>query len=197
MTILSSLMQILNMPLMGITQGAQPIISFNYGAQNTDRVRKAFKLCILCTVGYSTLFWLLAMLIPGTLVSIFNSDPELMNITVWAMRIYFATVLLMGLQTGCQQTFIAIGQAKSSLFLALLRKIILLIPLIYILPNFFTDKVFAVFLAEPISDTIAVLCTVSLFTYQFRKILSAQLSQLHGGVFLIFLFISPECRPRK
>ena len=172
MTILSSLMQILNMPLMGITQGAQPIISFNYGAQNTDRVRKAFKLCILCTVGYSTLFWLLAMLIPGTLVSIFNSDPELMNITVWAMRIYFATVLLMGLQTGCQQTFIAIGQAKSSLFLALLRKIILLIPLIYILPNFFTDKVFAVFLAEPISDTIAVLCTVSLFAYQFRKILS-------------------------
>ena len=112
------------------------------------------------------------MLIPGTLVSIFNSDPELMNITVWAMRIYFATVLLMGLQTGCQQTFIAIGQAKSSLFLALLRKIILLIPLIYILPNFFTDKVFAVFLAEPISDTIAVLCTVSLFAYQFRKILS-------------------------
>ena len=112
------------------------------------------------------------MLIPETLVSVFNSDPELTSITVWAMRIYFATVLLMGLQTGCQQTFVAIGQAKASLFLALLRKIVLLIPLIFILPNFFEDKVFAIFLAEPISDTLAVICTVSLFTYQFRKILS-------------------------
>lgn len=181
MTILSSLMQVLNMPLMGITQGSQPIVSFNYGARNTDRVRKAFKLCILCTAGYSTFFWLLAMFLPGALVSIFNSDPELMNITVWAMRIYFATVFLMGLQTGCQQTFIAIGQAKCSLFLALLRKIILLIPLIYILPNFFTDKVFAVFLAEPISDTLAVLCTVSLFTFQFRKIL-AQIDRTQNSV---------------
>ena len=171
MTILSSLMQILTLPITGLTQGAQPIISFNYGAKNTERVRQAFRLMITAALVFSVAFWASVMLFPGMFVMIFNNEAELMGITIWAIRIYLAVGFVMGAQFACQQTFIAIGQAKSSLFLALLRKIILLIPLIYILPNFFEDKVFAVFLAEPVSDTLAVLTTVSLFAYQFKRLL--------------------------
>ena len=171
MTILSSLMQVLNMPLTGLTQGAQPIISFNYGAGNRERVAKAFRLLIIAAVGFSTLFWAVVQLFPSIFVMIFNNDPELMEFTVWAAHIYFGTAFLLGAQTGCQQTFLAVGQAKVSLFLALLRKVILLIPLIYILPLFFENKVFAVFVAEPVADTIAVISTVTLFSWQFRKIL--------------------------
>lgn len=171
MTILSSLMQVLNMPLTGLTQGAQPIISFNYGAGNRERVAKAFRLLIIAAVGFSTLFWAVVQLFPSIFVMIFNNDPELMEFTVWAAHIYFGTAFLLGAQTGCQQTFLAVGQAKVSLFLALLRKVILLIPIIYILPLFFENKVFAVFVAEPVADTIAVISTVTLFSWQFRKIL--------------------------
>ncbi len=179
MTILSSMMQVLNLPLTGLTQGAQPIISFNYGAGNIDRVRKTFRLLLISALSFSTFFWLLVMLFPGVFVSLFNnSDPQLREITIWAIRIYLAAALIMGAQLACQQTFIAVGQAKSSLFLALLRKIILLIPMIYILPNFFDDKVFAVFLAEPVSDILAVATTVTLFSVQFRKILKSREKEL-------------------
>lgn len=171
MTILSSVMQFAMLPLSGITQGGQPIISFNYGAGNLDRVKKAFKLQTIACVGYTTFIWLLCIFAPQVFVSIFTSDPQLTELSCWAMRIYMATVFLMGLQTSCQQTFIAFGNSKASAFLAVLRKIILLIPFIYILPMFLQDKVFAVFLAEPIADTIAVLTTCTLFAYEFRKIL--------------------------
>lgn len=172
MTILSSLMQILNLPLMGLAQGAQPIISFNYGAKNTERVKHAFRLLLIASLTFSLVFWAAVMLFPGMFVTIFNSEEDLMGITKWAIHIYLAAGFLMGAQLACQQTFISIGQAKSSLFLALLRKIILLIPLIYILPNFFENKVFAVFLAEPVSDVLAVTTTVCLFAYQFKRLLA-------------------------
>lgn len=172
MTILSSLMQILNLPLMGLAQGAQPIISFNYGAKNTERVKHAFRLLLIASLAFSLVFWAAVMLFPGMFVTIFNSEEDLMGITKWAIHIYLAAGFLMGAQLACQQTFISIGQAKSSLFLALLRKIILLIPLIYILPNFFENKVFAVFLAEPVSDVLAVTTTVCLFAFQFKRLLA-------------------------
>ena len=172
MTILSSLMQILNLPLMGLAQGAQPIISFNYGAKNTERVKHAFRLLLIASLTFSLVFWAAVMLFPGMFVTIFNSEEDLMGITKWAIHIYLAAGFLMGAQLACQQTFISIGQAKSSLFLALLRKIILLIPLIYILPNFFENKVFAVFLAEPVSDVLAVTTTVCLFAFQFKRLLA-------------------------
>lgn len=172
MTILSSLMQILMLPLMGLTQGAQPIISYNYGARNNDRVKKAFKLLIKSTVSFTFVFWLLMMLLPKLFVSLFTSDASLVETTIWSIKIYMAAAFIMGAQTACQQTFIAIGQAKISLFLALLRKVILLIPLIYILPNFFENKVFAVFLAEPVADIIAVSTTVAMFAVHFKRILA-------------------------
>lgn len=171
MTILSSLMQILSLPLTGLTQGAQPIISYNYGAKNSQRVKKAFKLLLISCISFATVFWMLMMIFPKPFISLFTTDQALVEITIWSIRIYMAVAFLLSVQIACQQTFIAIGQAKISMFLALLRKIILLIPLIYILPNFFQDKVFAVFFAEPIADFIAVSITATMFAIQFKKIL--------------------------
>ena len=170
MTILSSVMQFAMLPLQGLTQGGQPIISYNYGAKNAERVKKAFKLQTISCFAYAFILWALIMLFPGMFVSIFTGDPALSEITIWALRIYMATIFMMGLQISCQQTFIAFGNSKISAFLAVFRKIIVLIPLIYILPMILEDDVFAVFLAEPIADVIAVATTVTLFYKEFKKL---------------------------
>ncbi|MDU5120053.1 MAG: MATE family efflux transporter, partial [Clostridium botulinum] len=136
MTIMSSIMQILFLPLMGLTQGAQPIISYNFGAKKIERVKKTFKLLIISCISYTVIMWGSLMLFPKIFVSIFNNKPELVTITSWSIKIYFAGIGIFGAQIACQQTFLALGQAKYSLILALLRKIILLIPLIFILPFF-------------------------------------------------------------
>ncbi len=171
MTILSSIMQFFSLPIMGLAQGAQPIISFNYGARNKERVQKAFRLLFTCAVIFSTAFWLVNMLAPGLLVSLFASTEDLQSYSAWALRIYLAAAFMMGIQNSCQQTFVAIGEAKISLFLALLRKVILLIPLIFILPLFLADKVFAVFLAEPIADFLAATTTFTCFKIKFKKVI--------------------------
>ena len=111
------------------------------------------------------------MLMPRFFVMIFNDDAALLSYAVRPMRIYFAGMGIFGAQIACQNTFLAIGNAKASIFLALLRKVILLAPLIYILPHFFADQTMAVFLAEPVADVLAVLTTVTLFTLTFRKTL--------------------------
>ena len=171
MTILSSVMQFAMLPLQGLTQGGQPIISYNYGARNVERVKKGFKLLLIACLCYSTLMWAVTQLAPQLLVMIFTNDPELMELAVWALRIYMAGVLLMGAQIACQQTFIAFGNAKISTFLAIFRKIIVLIPLIYILPIFMRNKVLAVFMAEPIADIIAVCTTCIMFFITFKKLI--------------------------
>ena len=172
MTILTSVMQFSMLPLQGLTQGAQPIISYNYGANNLDRVKKAFYYLLFSCLVYSTLLWAISMFAPQLFVSIFTNKPELISYTIDALKVYMATSCMFGAQIACQQTFIALGNAKTNLFLAVLRKILLLIPLIYILPHFFTDKTFAVFLAEPVADFLAVCTTVTLFTISFRQLLS-------------------------
>ena len=154
---------------MGITQGGQPIISYNYGAKNGNRVKKAFKLTLISCVTYSTVLWIVAMVIPKAFVLIFNNDPELVDFTSNALRIYMAVSFVFGIQVACQQAFIALGNAKISLFLALLRKVILLIPLIYIMPMFMENKTNAVFTAEPLADILAVSTTAILFMIQFKK----------------------------
>lgn len=171
MTILTSIMQLQMMPVQGLSQGAQPILSFNYGARKMDRVRQAFKLLLISCFGYTMVFWAAVQLFPGVFVQIFNNDPKLVDTAVWALRIYMGTSGLFGIQMAVQQTFVSLGQAKQSLFIACLRKIILLIPLIYILPVFFEDKVFAVFLAEPVADFISVTVASTLFALSFKKIL--------------------------
>ena len=172
MTIMSSVMQIILLPMMGLTQGAQPIISFNYGADKLDRVRKTFKLLLVSCLVYTTLMWGAIMMFPQVFVSIFNSNPQLVEITVWSMRIYFAGILLFGAQIACQQTFLALGQAKISMILALLRKIILLIPLIFILPVFFENKLQGVLTAEPVADITAAIVTIICFSVFYKKTLS-------------------------
>ncbi|WP_107571938.1 MATE family efflux transporter [Clostridioides difficile] len=166
MAIMSSIMQILMLPNMGVTQGAQPIISYNYGSGQLDRVKKTFKLCLLSCLTYSTILWLLLMIFPTFFVSIFNKNPQLLSMTSWSIKIYFAGAFMFGIQIACQQTFLALGKATISLVLALLRKIVLLIPLIFILPTFFNEKLFAVILAEPVADiTAATITAISFFIF--------------------------------
>ena len=169
MTIMSSIMQVLIMPLMGLTQGAQPIMSYNFGAKQIDRVKKTFKLLFVICLLYSVIMVSLIMLFPEFFVSIFNNKPELMEITSWAMRIYFVGMVLFGAQIACQQTFLALGQAKISLIIAMLRKIVLLVPLIFILPMFMEDGLTAVLLAEPVADVIAIISTVIIFAVFYKK----------------------------
>ena len=173
MTVLTSIMQFAMMPLQGLTQGAQPIVSYNYGARNPQRVRRAFKVLLIACVTYSLTLWALVQLFPQLFALMFTSNQELVDYAAWALQIYMAATGIFGVQIACKQTFGALGNAKTSLFLAALRKIILLIPLIYILPHFFADKSFAVFLAEPVADVLAVCTTATMFFFQFRKSMAA------------------------
>ena len=173
MTVLSSIMQFAMMPLQGLTQGAQPIVSYNYGARNPQRVRRAFKVLLIACVTYSLTLWALVQLFPQIFALLFTPNQELVDYAAWALRIYMAATGIFGVQVACQQTFVALGNAKTSLFLAALRKIILLIPLIFILPHFFADKSFAVFLAEPVADVLAVCTTATMFFFLFRKSMAA------------------------
>ena len=169
MTILSSVMQFSILPLSGLCQGAQPITGYNFGARKADRVRESFGILLKSSVIYTTALWLIVMIFPRQVAMLFAGEGAFLDYTAWALRIYMALSLLMGVQLACQQTFIAIGNAKTSLFLAIYRKIILLIPLIYILPRFFEKKDMAVFLAEPVADFVAVTTTAILFAWLFQK----------------------------
>ncbi len=171
MTIISSVSQLITLPLSGICQGAQPIVSYNFGAGNKERVLSVFKYTLLICASYTTLGWLLTMLVPQFFAGIFSSDVALIENAAWCMRIYMAGIFAFGFQISCQQTFVALGQAKTSLLLACLRKLVLLIPLIFILPVFFENKVFAVFLAEPVSDIIAAAVTTTIFFTKIKSIL--------------------------
>lgn len=171
MTIITSVSQLATLPLQGICQGGQPIMSYNFGAGNKERVKKAFfTQFTVCTV-FTGCFWLIMLLFPRLFAGIFSNDTDLITYTAWALRIYMAGIFSLGFQVSCQQSFMALGQAKVSLLLACLRKLILLIPLIFILPLFIQNKVFAVFLAEPISDILAAIITTSTFFRRFDKIL--------------------------
>lgn len=171
MTILSSVMQFSMLPLQGLTQGAQPIISYNYGAENRQRVKKTFVILLSVCLSYSAIIGLMSICAPQVFTSIFTSDVALGIYSQKALRIYMAGTVIFGIQIACQQTFVALGNAKSSLFLAVFRKIIVLIPLIYILPHFMVQKDTAVFMAEPIADILAVTVTSLLFIVQFKKMM--------------------------
>lgn len=172
MTILTSVMQFAMLPLQGLGQGAQPIISYNYGARNPERVKAAFKLLLKSSLVYSTLLWALVMLFPQAFAAMFTSSETLMTFTQKALRIYMACLLLFGIQIACQMTFTSLGNAKASILVAVMRKFILLIPLIYIMPLLFSaDKTTAVYMAEPVADFIAVTFTAIFFTFQFKKAL--------------------------
>lgn len=176
MTILTSVMQFAMLPLQGLGQGAQPIISYNYGARNATRVKDTFRLLLKASLCYSTLLWALVMIFPQMFAAMFTADPGLLEFTKTALRIYMACLLLFGIQMACQMTFTSLGKAKASILVAVMRKFILLIPLIYILPQIFrVDQTMSVYMAEPVADFLAVAFTSVLFTFQFRKVM-AQIS---------------------
>ena len=174
MTILTSAMQFAMLPLQGLGQGAQPIISYNYGARNAERVKGAFQLLLKVSLIYSTLIWLFVQVVPQAFAGMFTSDAELLAFTSRALRIYMACVFMFGIQIACQMAFTSIGFAKESIIVAVTRKFILLIPLIYILPHVLTgNQTFAVYTAEPVADFLAVTFTALLFRRQFKKALSS------------------------
>ena len=171
MTIITSISQLVSMPLQGICQGGQPIISYNYGAHNEKRVKEAFFTQFKVCVSFSVACWIIILLVPKIFAGMFSGNAKLVQYTSWALRIYMAGIFSQGFQICCQQSFVALGQAKISLFLACLRKLILLIPLIFLLPVFLENKVFAVFLAEPVSDILAATVTTIVFLNKFNGIL--------------------------
>lgn len=174
MTILTSVMQFAMLPLQGLGQGAQPIISYNYGAGNKNRVKSTFWLLLRCSLCYSVLLWLCVMLFPGAFAALFTSDAVLLDFTRSALRIYMGSMCLFGVQMACQMTFTSLGKAKASILVAVMRKFILLIPLIFLMPRLLiSNQTMAVYLAEPIADFLAVCFTCVLFTFQFRKVLAS------------------------
>lgn len=191
MTILTSVMQFAMLPLQGLAQGAQPITGYNYGSKDACRVRKTFSLLLKCSLIYSTALWAFIMLAPSLFAGMFTSEPELLEFTNGALRIYCAVLLIFGIQIACQMTFVSLGKATSSIIVAVVRKFALLLPLIYLLPAFAEgnyEKTMLIYTAEPVADIIAVSFTAVLFFFQFRhalrKIESSDLScsrKSHGN----------------
>ena len=171
MTILSSVMMFAMLPLQGLGQGAQPISSYNYGARNVDRVKKTFRLLLICSFTYAVVLWAALELFPQVFAGIFTSDPELRSYAARVLRIYCGALFMMGIQMACQMTFVSMGKAVCSIIVAVVRKFVLLIPLIYIVPRLVADQTIGVYLAEPVADFLAVTFTVILFTVQFKKAL--------------------------
>lgn len=182
MTILSSVMQFSMLPLQGLGQGAQPIISYNYGAGNKKRVKDTYFLLLKVSLCFSGLMWAGIQLFPEAFAGMFTSDPELLAYTTKAMRIYLAVSAIFGIQLACQMTFTSLGRAKASIMVAVMRKFVLLLPLIYLMPRIFAeDQARAVYMAEPVADVLAVSFTVVLFYFEFRRALRALEPRLHTG----------------
>lgn len=171
MAILTSVMQFAMLPPQGIAQGAQPILSYNYGAKNAERVKKTYKTLLTVCVIYSVVLWLAVMIMPRVFVSIFTPDAALVDFAAKALRIYFGGMVLFGIQIACQMTFVSLGNAPSSILVAVVRKFVLLLPLIYIVPRLVGDPTVGVYMAEPIADATAVTFTTILFIFQFKKAL--------------------------
>ena len=169
MTILTSVMQFAMLPMQGIAQGAQPISSYNFGAKNTERVKKTFRLLLTSCLIYSLTIWAVIMAFPSIFAGIFTPDAELIEFTSKALRIYCAVLGIFGIQIACQMTFVSTGNAPCSIIVAIARKFILLLPLIYLMPQLIENKTIGVYSAEPVADVIAVTFTAILFTIQFRK----------------------------
>lgn len=173
MSILFSLTQLIWMPLQGFSQGAQPVIGYNYGAGKLERVKKAFKVQFIVNLSFSIAAIGMVELFPKFFLGLFTNDAELVNIGINTMRLFLVGMAVMGAQSACQQTFLALGEAKISVFLACLRKVILLFPLALILPKVGGMGIWGLLLAEPVSDVIAATCTTTMFYFRSKKLLSA------------------------
>lgn len=169
MTILTAVMQFAMLPPQGIAQGAQPILSYNYGGKNADRVKKTFRILLTVCLTYSVTLWALVVGFPRFFVGLFTTDRLLTDFAEKALRIYYMGMIFFGIQIACQMTFVSLGKSGSSVLVAVVRKFFLLLPLIYIMPHLMKDPTMAVYSAEPIADILAVTFTTILFAFQFRK----------------------------
>lgn len=169
MSIMTSIMQLLLIPAQGISQGVQPIISYSYGAGDKKRVKDTFLRLVATGLLGTLILGGAAVLVPQVYAGIFTNNQELIDLTCQVMPVYFLGITIFGLQSACQSTFLALGQAKVSLFIALLRKVILLIPLAVIFPRFM--GVMGIYRAEPVADIISVVTTGVLFTITMKKVL--------------------------
>lgn len=171
--ILTSIMQLAVMPLVSLGQGAQPIISYNYGAKNPERVKKTFKLLLIVSTIYSFGFWILMQAVPAIFGRMFTHNEAIVSHVTWSLRIFMACSFSQSIQKACQLTLLSIGNAKTSTFLALLRKVFLLIPLIFVLPIIFKHPLSAIYSAEPIADTVAAIFTALMFRSYFKKAMAS------------------------
>lgn len=169
MTIFSSVMQLALMPLQGLAQGAQPITGYNLGARNTERIKRVFRLLLITSLSYSFAVWGGIMLFPAAFASIFTKDSDMIAFAASYLRIYCGALGIFGAQIACQMTFVSLGKALSSMIVAVMRKFVLLLPLIYLMPLLFESKTLGVFTAEVVADVISVIFTVILFTFTFKK----------------------------
>ena len=178
LTIMQSVMQMYSAPLGGFTQGVQPIISYNFGAGNFDRVKKLYRSMIASCFIFAASATLLVIIFPGFFAGLFTSDAQLIALVEKMMPVFMCGMLVFGLQQGIQPTFLALGQAKISLFIAVFRKIILLIPLALILPLKF--GVMGIYYAEPVSDVLSATMATILFLLNIKKIVSKETLQKIG-----------------
>jgi Na+-driven multidrug efflux pump len=169
MTIFSSVMQLALMPLQGLAQGAQPITGYNLGAKNPERIKRVFKILLISSLAYSLTVWGGIMLFPAAFASLFTSDPEMIDFAASYLRIYCGALGIFGAQIACQMTFVSLGKALSSMIVAVMRKFVLLLPFIYLMPLLFESKTLGVFTAEVVADVISVIFTVILFAFTFKK----------------------------
>lgn len=169
MTILTSVMQFAMLPMQGIGQGAQPILSFNYGAGNRERVKNTYKLLLISSVSYSLAIWICITVMPRVFAGIFTPDAQLQEFTAKALRIYCGGLGIFGIQVACQMAFVSLGNALCSMTVAIMRKLVLLVPLIYLMPQLMENKTMAVYTAEPVADVLSVIFTAILFFFVFGK----------------------------
>ena len=177
MSILFSVAQIANLPVQGFCQGAQPVVGFNFGARKLERVRQAFKIMLAVSMGVTTVVVGAVELAPQLFLGLFSSDAELIALGTAPLRIYMLGFFFMGAQLACQQTFLGLGEAKISMFIALLRKVILLLPLSLVIPRVFgalgLSQLVGLYVAEPVSDIIsASTCTILFFAIEWKKLKS-------------------------
>ncbi|MCI8749338.1 MAG: MATE family efflux transporter [Lachnospiraceae bacterium] len=172
LTVMQSVMQLFSAPIGGFTQGVQPLVSYNYGAQNFTRVRQAYKKMILVCGSFSFITTIVVIVFPQVFAGIFTDDTTLIELVARKMPLFMCGMLLFGVQMAIQPVFLALGQAKISLIIAMLRKVILLTPLAIIFPIYFDAD--GVFFAEPVSDFISAITAIILFRLNINKILSKE-----------------------
>lgn len=170
MTVINSIREVVSMPVQGITNGCQPVLGYNYGAGEYERVRRGIRFTTVLTVGYSVAAWALVMAVPELLIRIFNDEPELIAAGIPAFRLYFAAFFCMSFQFIGQSVFVGLGRSRSAVFFSLLRKAFIVAPLTLLLPGLGMG-VDGVFAAEPVSNVLGGLaCLLTMYITVYRRL---------------------------